>query len=196
VVASVDFVMDGPNKGKTYRFHVPFLFDREDGEICDAVLDQDRSVQIRLRGPEGTVFWVVEKLGADGQRIGGIEVVHTDADAEVVIVPSRPCDAVWRSVSPMCSCCGKLDLSFEVTVPGRAKPLVLRLAIPAESARYLLDSLDEYLSEPPRKIAPVCHPCRDHSDKSSGNPMAEVSIPSPAENVALLIKSSNAEVGE
>lgn len=101
--------------------------------------------------------------------------------------------ATWRSTSPICGCCGCVNLSFNL-----ADGSVVRLKLPRAEMVHVLETYAEFLANPPRRAR--CHGCLDQPESSSGSPIADVSIgapvPSNAPGAALLSKSSSAEAGE
>jgi hypothetical protein len=91
------------------------------------------------------------------------------------LLDGRPHNATWRGVSPVCSCCGHMEISFELPVAGQAKPMVLRLSVPAASMASAMGAVADYLGEPTRQVPPRCKSCATHSGNSSGSPIRDVS---------------------
>lgn len=83
-------------------------------------------------------------------------------------------DAILRSISPVCSGCGSMELSFEIAVAGQAAPLVVRLSLSAAGASAMATGAMLSLFGSGSGGA-QCHRCTDHSDKSCGNPIADES---------------------
>ncbi len=84
--------------------------------------------------------------------------------------------ATWRSTSPICADCGHVHLSFMLD-----SGAVLRLAIPRASMDAIVETYAEYSAIQNKRA--LCHPCAVHADKSSGNPIADVSILPSVDNV-------------
>lgn len=80
-------------------------------------------------------------------------------------LPASYGPAAWRNVTPADVGAGLIGVGFDL--PGGQ---VLRLALPLDGARHLAEALLDYL--------PVIH-----SDKSSGSPSREESIPPDSEKV-------------
>ncbi len=86
-------------------------------------------------------------------------------------------EASWHNTLPYCAQCDRIVVGFRM--PDAA---VLSLRLDAESARHLAETLAEFLAEGPRDRG-QCPPCGVHSDRSSGSPQADVSIPVGVPNV-------------
>lgn len=102
-----------------------------------------------------------------------------------------PPRAKWRGLTAPCRSCGSVHLSFLVEFDAGVET-VLRLRLSAATVQDLRAVLAPgYLT-----AAGDCQPCRDQSDRSSGNPQADVSMPDECEKVCPPTRSSSACSGE
>jgi hypothetical protein len=93
---------------------------------------------------------------------------------------------VWHGLTGPCAGCGVSHLAFRNTDTG----VVIRLALPPGELRVLADVLGLHLQGPSRLF---CQRCNVQSDRSTGSPQVDASIPPGAEKVCPCTRSSSAD---